>query len=70
MADTHDCPGGCGAQVPRHHLACPQDWKRLPLPLQRELNFWYRRRTTHARQYQDARAKCLDWYRTNPREVG
>ena len=67
---THDCPGGCGAQVPHHQLACKPCWFRLPKPLRDDVNIGYRRRATdaavsHRRALRDAFA----WYRGNPREA-
>lgn len=65
--ETHLCPGGCGAQVPNHKLACPLCWARLPQQLKAEvLAAWGKRKTDpvgHLRVVAKARA----WYLRNPR---
>ncbi|HZD14958.1 MAG TPA: hypothetical protein VE196_07485, partial [Pseudonocardiaceae bacterium] len=40
---THDCPGGCGRPVARHHYACRSCWYRLPAPLRRAITSSYGR---------------------------
>lgn len=67
----HGCPGDCGRRVPRHQLACPGCWRRLPQPLRQALDETYRaqRRTpTTARvsEHRKALAAALGWYRDNP----
>jgi len=67
-ADTHPCPGGCGAQISRERLSCPADWYRLPRELRDRINQAWRRRFTgggldHAR----ALSEAARWYRANPR---
>lgn len=37
MSRTHECPGGCGRHVPRHHYACRACWYRLPDPHRRAI---------------------------------
>lgn len=57
---THDCPGGCGRQVPRHHLACPTDWYRLPAELRGRISALYQRDPlAHA----GAIGEAFRWYR-------
>lgn len=57
----HDCPGGCGAQVPFTRFACPADWARLPHRLRRAITSNYRRRpVAHARAMTAART----WFAT------
>lgn len=65
MADTHDCPGGCGARVPQHQLACKPDWYRLPAPLRRAVNDAYRRRAVDPRPHRAALRAALIWYRSS-----
>lgn len=62
--DTHACPGGCGAQVPRHLFACRDDWYRLPADLRRPITANYRRDLVNHRK---AMADAHRWYRENPR---
>jgi hypothetical protein len=67
---THDCPGGCGAQVARHMLACKRDWYRLPKELREAVwDGWQRRRSGRPNGVRDhARAvrAAIDWYVDNP----
>lgn len=66
MPETHDCPGGCGTQVPRHHLACRPCWFRLPAPLRDDVNAgWRSRRADPAKHRRALRAASI-WYRANP----
>lgn len=44
MSDTrmhgqppHDCPGGCGAEVPHNKLACLDCWWLLPVELRKSV---------------------------------
>lgn len=67
--DSHPCPGGCGQQISRSRLSCPQDWYRLPKPLRDEVTAAYKRRWNrvdghmrHAR----ALSQAFRWYRANP----
>lgn len=55
----HNCPGGCGDQVPHHLLACRSCWWLLPAPLRHA----FRRPGANRLQ---AAAEALAWYRTNP----
>ncbi len=66
MSDTHDCPGGCGGQVPRHQLACKPDWFRLPLPLRKAINAAYLARARNPTAHRAALRAAFDWYRANP----
>ncbi len=62
-APTHDCPGGCGAQVRREHFACPADWARLPDHLRQAVSLGYEAEplgTDHTQAMVDA----MDWYLT------
>lgn len=60
---THGCPGGCGAQVPQHQLACKPCWFRLPKPHRDAVNAAWRK---DARLHRSALADALAWYRDNP----
>lgn len=60
------CPGGCGKQIPRALVACPQCWARLPAPLRAAVNRTYEaRRTSGPASWAHLRAlsQALDWYR-------
>ncbi len=57
----HECPGGCGRQVGRHHFACKACWYRLPADLRRPISATYRRDTG---AHLAAMADAVDWYRT------
>lgn len=81
MADTHDCPGGCGAQVPQHQMACKPCWFRLPVDLRNAVNgtFRARQRTTGRRPdvhsaavaaHRKALVAAFQWYREHPRPSG
>jgi hypothetical protein len=60
---THDCPGGCGAQVPHHRFACPGCWGRLPRDLARAITGNFRRDfAAHVAAMTDARR----WYGKHP----
>jgi hypothetical protein len=64
---THACPGGCGAQVPHHQLACKPCWFRLPKPLRDDVNDAYRnRRRDGALPHLRAIREASRWYRANP----
>lgn len=67
MADrTHACPGKCGAQIPRHRLACNVDWSRLPAKIRLQVTSNYRRNPdAHFAAVRDA----VEWYAANPREA-
>ncbi|MPZ66775.1 MAG: hypothetical protein GEU83_15125 [Pseudonocardiaceae bacterium] len=60
---THECPGGCGRQVARHHFACRACWYRLPSDLRRPISATYRR---DAGAHPAAMAEAVAWYRTPP----
>ncbi len=62
----HDCPGGCGAQVPNHLLACLSCWHRLPAGLRLRLTTAYRTRRVDPRPHRQALADALAWYRDHP----
>lgn len=62
MADTHDCPGGCGQQVPRHLLACLDCWWLLPT----ELRHAIQRGGMHRLR---AVSAAVQWYRDH-RQTG
>lgn len=64
MAATHACPGGCGAQIPRHKLSCRTDWYRLPKALRDRINDAYRRDRAAHRQ---ALVEAVEWYAEHPR---
>lgn len=67
MSDTHDCPGGCGAQVPRHQLACKPCWFRLPKPIRDDINAGYRKRTADPGPHRRAMRVAFLWYSDNPK---
>ncbi len=62
---THTCPCGCGQQVPRHLLACPAGWRRLPADLRLRINAAWRRRRLDPAGHRDAVTEALAWYRDN-----
>ena len=64
--DTHGCPGDCGAQVPRHQLACKPCWFRLPDALRRAINGAFKRRVTEPAAHRAALAAAVRWYKANP----
>jgi hypothetical protein len=67
MSDTHGCPGDCGAQVPRHQLACKPCWFRLPKDLRDDVNYACRRRAVDASSHRRALRAAMNWYHDNPR---
>jgi hypothetical protein len=69
MATTHPCPGGCGADVPDHQVACKPDWARLPKPLRDEIDAAYTRRRADSLRHARAVSQALRWYRANPAET-
>jgi hypothetical protein len=69
VSTTHACLGGCGAQVPRHHLSCKPCWYRLPAPLRDDVNFAYRHRAANPGEHGRARRAAMTWYRENPLAV-
>jgi hypothetical protein len=63
---THECPGGCRRQVPRHRYACRTCWYRLPGDLRTAITDTYRRDpAAHRTAMLDAGL----WYLNNPREA-
>lgn len=62
MSTTHDCPGGCGAQVPQHHLACKSCWWRLPAVLRDDVNAGWRKRRTNPSAHRRALHAAFMWY--------
>jgi len=60
MPATHDCPGGCGKQVPNRLFACRKDWARLPRDLQRSILDSYR---VDDVAHLQAMAVARRWYR-------
>jgi hypothetical protein len=67
MAPTHDCPGGCGQQIPQRHLACKWDWYRLPTDIRTAVWNGYRLQRWGP-EHSAALADALDWYAANPRQ--
>jgi hypothetical protein len=65
---THPCPGGCGAEVPQHQLACKPDWFRLPKPLRDEIGAAYARRRANPMRHLRALGEASKWYRANPKD--
>jgi hypothetical protein len=64
-SDAHDCPGGCGAQVPRRYYACGFCWARLPRPLRDGITGNVGRDlAAHGQAMGDARR----WYQQNERK--
>lgn len=63
----HDCPGGCGTQVPYHQLACKLCWGRLPRVLRDDINDqWRLRRLRRPNRHAQAIRAASLWYRRNP----
>lgn len=71
----HDCPGGCGAHVPFHLLACKSCWFELPSALRDAVNGTYYHRASSPEPYRRAIRAALVWYRdqaalnTTPRDA-
>lgn len=65
LPTSHTCPGGCGAHVPRHRLACRSCWSRLPQALQRAI--WQHHESGDRAAHAGAVSAAVDWYRANPR---
>ena len=63
MNPPHDCPGGCGAPIPYHLLACRADWYRLPADLREPFGRHRIGTLAHLRAVSAAYA----WYRANRR---
>ncbi|MCA1693510.1 MAG: hypothetical protein LC749_01580 [Actinobacteria bacterium] len=63
VTDTHDCPAGCGAQVPRHQFACRTDWFRLPKPYRDAI--WQGYRKSGSGEHLDAMGDAIRWYQDN-----
>lgn len=62
---THECPGGCGFEVPQHQLACKRCWFKLPKHLRDDVNAAYRRRASDPVAHRRALVAALSWYRDN-----
>lgn len=67
MSTAHECPGGCGEQVPQARLACRTDWFRLPKAIRAAV--WEAYREGQFAAHRAALADAADWYRDNPRAV-
>lgn len=65
---THDCPGGCGTQVPQRQLACKPCWFRLPRALRDAVNNAYQRRAKDPTAHKQAIRIAYQWYQNNPRK--
>lgn len=71
----HGCPGGCGLTVPRHQLACPACWQRLPGPMRHRVSTAYaahRRSPTdeaRAAEHRQAMTTAIAWYRDQSRHA-
>lgn len=60
----HDCPGDCGAAVPRYLFACRPCWFRLPIGIRNAVVDNYRvDEAAHMR----AMSEAFEWYSANPR---
>lgn len=59
MNNKHDCPGGCGRQVPYHLYACRNDWYRLPKPYRDEIWRWYQ---VDIAKHAEAMIAAKSWY--------
>jgi hypothetical protein len=57
--DQHDCPGGCGARVPRWKFACKPCWFRLPREIREKISAQYRR---DAAAHRAAMREAMVWY--------
>lgn len=62
MSETHDCPCGCGAPVPRHRFACRQGWYALPARLRSRISGSY---LIDPDEHAKAMAEALRWYADN-----
>ena len=69
MSSTHDCPGGCTGQVPRHQLSCRPCWYRLPKVLRDDVNAGYRKRATDPYAHRRALIAAYHWYDSHPLEA-
>lgn len=58
---THECPGGCGAAVPRHLYACKACWYLLPRHIQRRITQSYR--SGSVSEHVAAMEHAADFYR-------
>lgn len=63
---THKCPGGCGRDIKREHLACSQDWYRLPESIRNEIWRAYRRHGVGSPEHGAALQEAVRWYRAHP----
>lgn len=61
---THECPGGCGAQVAFHLFACKRCWFRLPRALRTAI--WRAHGGTDGRAHVAAMADATQWFEANP----
>lgn len=68
MTTTHECPDPtCTAQVAAAKLACLEDWRRVPEPLQHALNkAWDHGRGKWADAHLDAMLDVVNWLKANP----
>lgn len=66
MTNMHACPGGCGANVPYHRLACPDCWVRLPVAHKGTVSQTYKNRGTDPTAHLAAVANAMKWYKDNP----
>lgn len=67
MPRTHQCPGGCGADVEEYRLACPLCWYRLPKDLRTAIWQKWQTRKTDPFAHLRACTMALKWYRLHPR---
>lgn len=58
---SHDCPGGCGAEVPYRLLSCRSCWWLLPQEMRRRIS----NGTSDERL--DTVSEALVWYKDNVR---
>lgn len=62
VTDTHDCPAGCGLQVPRSQFACRSDWYRLPAGMREAITTNYR---VDFGAHMEAMIEAQTWYLDN-----
>ncbi len=65
-SDTHDCPGGCGLQVPDRLFAEAVCWFRLPHRIRAAIVRAYRFRGREPMAHLRAMGEARTWFRNHP----
>lgn len=65
MTRPHECPGGCGENVPAAHLACRVCWWRLPRPLRDAVRSAFRVRLSRPGEHHAAMQAAIVWFHDN-----